>query len=163
MTFNHKSSVFAQIAIAAFLAMTPTPFLFAQTTRYAQTTAALKTTSSTPVPIAGLTITLPAETGVEKEAVITLNMPNLFLEGTPVGGTRGGEVSVFVDGTLVAAGQISDDNTMPPGDGRKPTTIVVKVPLHSSQQTVAAKWNAVRNSTVQTDTFASLSAILASD
>jgi hypothetical protein len=140
--------------------MTPTPSLFAQTTRYAQTTAPLATSSSTSLPIPGLIIMLPAATAAEKEAVITLNMPNVFLEGTPVGGTRGGEVSVFVGATSVAAAQISDDNTALPGDGRKATTIVVKVPLRSAPQRVQAEWNGVRATTIHTDTFASLSAIL---
>jgi len=89
-----------------------------------------------------------------------LNMPNLFLGGNPSGGTRAGEVFIFVDGVSVAAGQISDDSTDPSGDGRKPLTIVVKVPLRPSTQKVEAMWNGVRSSTILTDTFASLSAIL---
>jgi hypothetical protein len=149
--------------VAAFAAFTSTPSLFAQETRYAQTTAALNSNSSTPLAITGLSIILPAAVKGRTEALVTLNMPNLYLGGTPNGGTRGAQVYVHVDGVSVAQGQISDDNTTPTGDGRKPLTIVVKVPLRSTQQTVEAEWNGVRSSTILTDTFASLSAVLTSN
>ena len=161
MMFNRKI-LGAQFAIAAFLTLTSSPSTFAQVTRYAQLTEGFFTDAQTPIPVPALVITLPAEAPTQKEALITLDMPNLFLGGTAVGGTRGGQVAVFVDGTSVAAGQISDDNAALPGDGRKTVVLVVKVPLRSFQQTVEAKWNGVRGSSIATDTFASLSATLVS-
>jgi len=159
VTFKRKRILFAQIAIAAFFALALTSSLFAQSTRYAQISNMQDTTSETPVPISGLTISLPAATTL-RGALITLNMPNLFLEGISKGGTKGGNIFLFVDNVQVAEGQFSDDNTVPPGDGRKPMAIVVKVPLGTHPQTVEARWDAVRNSICFTDTFASLSAIL---
>ena len=161
MMFNRKI-LGAQFAIAAFLTLTSSPSTFAQVTRYAQLTAGFFTDAQTPIPVPALVITLPAEAPTQKEALITLDMPNLFLGGKAVGGTLGGQVAVFVDGTSVAAGQISDDSAALPGDGRKTVVLVVKVPLRSFQQTVEAKWNGVRGSSIATDTFASLSATLVS-
>ena len=161
MMFNRKI-LGAQFAIAAFLTLTSSPSTFAQVTRYAQLTAGFFTDAQTPIPVPALVITLPAEAPTQKEALITLDMPNLFLGGKAVGGTLGGQVAVFVDGTSVAAGQISDDSAALPGDGRKTVVLVVKVPLRSFQQTIEAKWNGVRGSSIATDTFASLSATLVS-
>ena len=161
MMFNRKI-LGAQFAIAAFLTLTSSPSTFAQVTQYAQLTAGFFTDAQTPIPVPALVITLPAEAPTQKEALITLDMPNLFLGGKAVGGTLGGQVAVFVDGTSVAAGQISDDSAALPGDGRKTVVLVVKVPLRSFQQTVEAKWNGVRGSSIATDTFASLSATLVS-
>jgi hypothetical protein len=49
-----------------------------------------------------------------------------------------------------------------PLNGRKPVTVVVKVALGSTPITVEAGWATTRNTTVNSDTFASLSALLSS-
>ncbi len=168
MTINRRRIAYARLALVAVLALTITGSLFAYvSTLYASTTTAESTNSQTPVPISGLSFTLPVKNGTNfNYAVITLDMPNLYLSGTPTTDTAlAGEVSVLVSGTTtIAAGKISADIEGPgklSGDtGRKPMTIVVKIPLISVTQTVQAQWNGVNGATIQSDTFASLFALL---
>jgi len=164
MTINGKRMIFAQLAAVAAFALTLTGSLQAQVdTLYADSTVAQSTSSQSLVPITGLTFALPAASTSHKFAMVTLDMPNLYLSGTPANSTLGAQVGVLIDGTTVAAtGQISADASVPAGtsSGRKPTTVVVKIPLTAGTQTIEAVWNGVRSTVVQTDTFSSLSAIL---
>lgn len=128
---------------------------------YASTTAAQSTTSPALVPVTGLSFNLPAQSANQNFAIVTLNMPNLFLSGTPSLGTLGGEVGVLLSGeTYPALGQISADVNGALADGRKPISVVVKIPLTSEIQSLQAVWSGVRNATINTDTFASMSAIM---
>jgi hypothetical protein len=63
-------------------------------------------------------------------------------------------------GLLSAVGGIGCDSTGIRVSGTKPLTIVVKVPLGSTSQLVEAEWARNGTSTVTTQTFASLSAVL---
>jgi hypothetical protein len=78
---HQPSRVFWQIVPVALLALTfiASPCLAADFV-YASTTATQSySTFLGPVPITGLSITVPAATANFNTAVITLNMPNLFL------------------------------------------------------------------------------------
>jgi hypothetical protein len=160
MTTNRKR-LFAQLAIVAALALTAAGSLSAQVADlYVSTTSAQSTSEQSFVPVEGLSFDLPAATAAHKFAIVTLNMPNLYLSGTP-SGTLGGEVGVLLSGTTqVATGQITADTSGILEEGRKPLTIVVKISLLSGVQSVQAVWTGVRNSTINTDTFSSMSAIL---
>ena len=162
MTANRTRIVFAQLAVMAFLALTANASLFAQNAFYAQTTAAQSTYTSASVPITGLMLTLPASSTAYNVAIVTLNLPNLYLSGTASGGPLGAEVSVWVGTSAYpkAAGQISSEALTSGTSGRKPATIVVEIPLTSTTQIVTGEWAGIRGSTIDTDTFGSLSAIL---
>ena len=151
----------------AVLALTVTGSLSAYvSTLYASTTTAEATNSQTAVPITPLVFTLPVANGTDHNfAIVTLDMPNLYLSGTPTSGALAGEVSLVLSGvTTVASGQISADLTGSGKDGgstgRKPMMIVVKIPLTTVTQSLQAEWNGVNGATIKSDTFASMSAIL---
>jgi hypothetical protein len=163
MTLSRKASVFALLAVAAALTLTATGSIFAQTNSlYVEQDGVLSTNSQTPVPIAGLTFDIPAESAKQKFAIVTLDLTNLYLSGTPTAGqSLGGQVSVLLSGvTTVATGFISNDVTGGGREGRKSSVLVVKISLLSGPQSVEAEWNGVRNATINTDTFASMSAIM---
>jgi len=165
MTITGKRMIFAQLALAAVFALTLAASLQAQVSDlYVSTIATEATGSQTAVAINGLSFDLPAATATQQWALVTLNMPDLYLKGTPSSGALGGEVSLVLSGvTTVATGQISADVVGAGTTGRKPMTIVVKISLLPGIQSVAAYWNGVRGSQIHSDTFASLSAILTQD
>jgi hypothetical protein len=177
MTINRRCLTFAQLAIVAVFALTLTAPLHAQVNEYAAVSLSdIQSTSSlTLVPIAGLTITLPAAGTNSKcgykcateNALVFLDLPNLYLTGTTTTGTQGALVSLWVGAggcaapsVEVAIGQISDDTLTKGTSGRKPMTIIVNVPLDGGTQVVTACWESVRASgAVNIGGFASLSAI----
>ena len=63
-------------------------------------------------------------------------------------------------GTTVANGGIGCDNINVTTSGIKPFSMTLLVPLNSDTQTVMAEWASNGTSTVTTQTFASLSAVL---
>ena len=133
---------------------------------YAQTTATQSyTTFVGPIPINGLSINLPAATTNFNTAVVTLNMPNLFLSNNtsttiPMAATLEIVAPFSPGGVLIATGGIGCDNLNVRTSGLKPLTLVFKVPLGTSSQPVEAEWSSNGTSTVTTQTFASISAIL---
>jgi hypothetical protein len=161
-TINGKRMNLAQIALLAILSLTATTTLSAQGNfLYAVTTASLSTDSATPVPIPGLTFTLPAASSSYSSALVTLNLPDLY-GSTSGSGWPAGEAYIAANGSIVATGQVSTDSFPGSDSGTRTLTVTVKVPLTSSTQTVEAEWNAVNSygSQINLNTFASLSAIL---
>jgi hypothetical protein len=136
---------------------------------YAEADGSQSTSSKTAVPIAGLSFNLPAKTAEYDTAVVTLDLPNLYLSQGFGNGYWGGEASILVGATAVASGTIGadcpyhfcgSDPLAGTGEGRKPLTVVVRVKLLAEPQTVQAVWNGSDEATINTDTFASLSGIL---
>jgi len=92
---KRKSFVLARIAFFAVLTLAVTEPLFAQHSFYAEQDGTLSISSQSFVPIAGLVFELPAETAHHKCAIITLNLPNLYLSGTPQSGFSLGGAGQF--------------------------------------------------------------------
>jgi hypothetical protein len=69
-------------------------------------------------------------------------------------------VGTGLDGTTVATGGIGCDNVNVATSGIKPFSMTLLVPLNGDTQTVMAEWASNGTSTVTTQTFASISAIL---
>ncbi|HTQ57871.1 MAG TPA: hypothetical protein VMI94_25570 [Bryobacteraceae bacterium] len=133
---------------------------------YASTTATQSySTFIGPIPITGLSLTLPAASSHFNAAMVTLNMPNLFLsDNTSTTTPMAAQLSIVAPfspaGVLIAGGGIGCDNVNVKTSGLKPLTIVLLVPLGANSQPVEGEWNSNGSSTVTTSTFASLSAIL---
>jgi hypothetical protein len=128
---------------------------------YAETLTGASTTSGTFVAVPGLTFDLPAATSSNKFAIVTLNMPNTYLSGTPTSGPLGGEVAIVLSGvTDVAIAQVSNEVAGSSLSPRHNATVVAKISLLSGVQSVTAEWRTVRGGTLNNDTFASMSAIL---
>lgn len=132
---------------------------------YAATTATQSySTFVGPIPINGLSLTLPQSTAAYNTAIVTLSMPNLFLS-VPTSETlaMSAEISMvapFAPGGLVSAvGGIGCDSPKIVLSGKKPITIVLSVPLGTTTQPVEAEWSSTAG-TVTTESFASISAIL---
>ena len=132
---------------------------------YAQTKATESyTTYVGPTPIGGLSFTIPAASTHFNAALVTLSMPNLFLSDNtsktiPMAATLQ-IVGTGPAGTTVESGGIGCDNVNVTTSGIKPFSMTLLVPLNSDTQTVMAEWASNGTSTVTTQTFASLSAIL---
>jgi|SRR4051794_22606617 hypothetical protein len=122
---------------------------------YAQTKGVLTTSSSSAAPIPGLSFTLPEGNG--DTAIITLNLPNPYAEGSDY---PGAVLAIAVNGTRQApVASFTYSDQVPPSTNRMPTTLVVGVPLSMNKQIVEAMWWGVRGSTVVLDTPATLSAV----
>lgn len=166
MKTNRKLYISAPLAIFACLALTPASALFAADNfLYVDTTATLSyTTYVGPTPIPGLELTLPAASTAYNAAVVTLNMPNLYMNQptarTPMSATLQVIAPSSPQGLVSATGEIGCDTTNISTSAKKPITIVVAVPLGTVAQPVTAEWASNGSSTVNTETFASLSAIL---
>lgn len=101
---------------------------------YAQSSGSQSTTSASPVPVPGLTITIPE--GVGDSALVIVNLPNPYATGSNF---PGGAISITVNGTpstVTAAFTYNDQQ--PQSSGRVPTTLVVAVPLENTSQTIVA-------------------------
>jgi hypothetical protein len=123
------------------------------TVYYAQTSGVHQTTASSPTPIPGLTVKIPA--GVGDQILVILNIPNPYAEGND---SPGGWFGIAVDGTIQPAyAQITTTwNTT----GRMPTTLVIAVELKPEPQKIEGMWQSIRGSTVIIDSPATLSATL---
>src|SRR5687767_4256355 len=121
---------------------------------YAQTSGSLQTSSATLVPIPGLALTIPE--GVGTSALVILNVPNPYANGTNF---PGGYFGISVNGTVSPVVGCFTSSVQNPGNtGRVPTTLIVSVPLASAAQQIVALWSGVRGSTVIIDSPATLSA-----
>jgi hypothetical protein len=166
MKTNHKLYVSAQLAILACLALTVgSPLFAAGNFLYVDTTATLSyTTYVGPTPIDGLSLTLPAASTAYNTALVTLNMPNLYLDKptskTPMSAVLQLVAPFAPGGLLSVTGSIGCDTSGIGTSATKPITIVIAVPLGTVSQPVDAEWASNGSSTVYTTTFASLSAIL---
>jgi hypothetical protein len=132
---------------------------------YASTSAALSySTFVGPIPIDGLSITLPAATAEYNAAIVTLSMPNLYFTN-PTSKTIPMSanlqiVAPFAPGGIVSAvGGVGCDSPNVTFSAMKPLTIVLKVPLGTTSQPAEAEWSS-NDGTVNTEEFASISAIL---
>ena len=124
-------------------------------TLYVQTSGTQSTGSSSWTPIPGLGFVV-AE-GVETMVTIVLNVPNPFSQGVMF---PGGNFGIEVDGKLSAVvAAYSYDEKNPRTTGRRPTTLVVGVPLIDRPQKITAVWAAKPESNIIIDTPASLTAI----
>jgi len=165
MNTHCKMYFVAQIAIVV-LALTYCAPAFAGDFLYASTNATLSyTTFIGSIPITGLSLTLPPAGKLFNTAVVTLNMPNLYLSAnTSSTVPMAAQISIIApfspEGVLVANGGIGCDNVNVKTSGLKPLTIVTRVPLGTASQPVEAEWESNGTSTVTTTTFASISAIL---
>ena len=135
MKTNRQLYVSAQLAILACLALTAASSLFAADNfLYVDTTAALSyTTFVGPTPIPGLSLTLPAASTAYNTAVVTLNMPNLYLD-QPTSKTPMSAVLELVapsspQGLISVTGSIGCDTSGIGTSATKPITIVIAVPL----------------------------------
>jgi len=123
---------------------------------YAQSNGTHSTNSGSWSVIPGLTITLPG--GVGLTAIIILNVPNPYAQGSDFpGGNFGVEVNNAVQPVTAA---FTYNEAQPQSTGRVPTTLVVGVPLTNNPQTVTAIWSGIRNSNVVIDTPATLTAFI---
>lgn len=167
---HHLSRSFWQVVPVALFALTliASPCVAADFV-YASTTATQSYgTYIGPIPITGLSITVPAATANFNTAVITLNMPNLFLSQPAPKNIMGATLQIAAPassaGPVVAIGGIGCDNANVLTSGPKPFTMVAKIPLSSLPLLVEAEWSSnpatTGTVTVTTQTFASLSAIL---
>jgi len=166
MKTNRKRNVPAQLAMLACCAFTAvSPLAAAENFLYIDSTATSSYTTfvgATPIP--GLELNLPAATAAYNTAVVTLNMPNLYLsqptsKTTPMSAGLQVVAPFSPSGLISASGSIGCDTGGIATSAKKPITIVVAVPLGSVSQLVEAEWSSL-GGTVTTDTFASLSAIL---
>jgi len=123
---------------------------------YAQTSGTLSTNSGTFTPMQSLTLTIPE--GVGTTAIIILNVPAPYAQGSDY---PGGTFGITVNGaapTVIASFTYNDQS--PGSTGRIPTTLVVGVPLVNAAQTIQAAWYGIRGSTVIIDSPATLTAIM---
>jgi len=123
---------------------------------YVQINGPLQCTSSGWTPMTGLTLTIPEGAGVQ--AIVILNVPNPYAVGTDY---PGGNFGIAVNGTVLpTVACFTYDSLQPAAAGRRPTTLVVGVPLGSKPQQIQAMWSGVRGSVVNIDSPASMTVIL---
>jgi hypothetical protein len=119
---------------------------------YVQISGPLQTNSANWTPMTGLTLTIPE--GVGTEAIIILCVPIPWATGNNY---PGGNFGIAVNGQVLPMyGCFTYDSQTPQSTGRKPTTVVVGVPLGQKPQQVQAMWSGVRGSTVHIDSPASM-------
>ncbi len=124
---------------------------------YAHTSGNLSTNSSSWTPIPGLAVKLPE--GVGTNALLILNVPNPYATGNNY---PGGSFGIQVNGQLQApTATFTYNEQVPPSTGRIPTTLCMVVPLsETGPSTVVAVWQSVRNSTINLDSPATLTALV---
>jgi hypothetical protein len=122
---------------------------------FAQTSGTLKTNAGQFTTIPGLRLVMPK--GLDVAALVVLNLPNPFAEGTDYPGAL---LGVALNGKpLPIIASFTYGVAQPASANRMPTTLVVSVPLSMNPQTVDGLWCGVRGSTVIIDTPSSLSVI----
>ncbi len=162
---RHISTRLTLIGLITVAAASP-GFGAAAKSFYVETRVALSQSGLTgPIPISGLNINLPATSAAYNAAIVTLNMPNLYLtrisgQTGPMSGLAQVVAPFAPEGVVYAEGQIGCDTGGITTSGKKPLSIVLEVPLGSAGQNVEAEWFSTSGDTINTDTFASLSAIL---
>ena len=127
---------------------------------YAQTTETLSFSGFPLIPITGLSINLPAASERYNTAVVTLNMPNLYVTNTCT--SNSAVITLVGDtpaGVVFGYANVGCDTPVA-ASGPKGTTIVLKVALGTTGAAAFADWQTTGSSTINTSTFASISAIL---
>jgi hypothetical protein len=124
----------------------------------AQTSGNHNTNSGSWTPMPGLAIKLPR--GVGDSVLLILNVPNPYATGNNYpGGNFGIEVNGVVQNAIAT---FTYNEQVPPSTGRVPTTLTVVTQLsQTADSAVQAVWSGVRNSTVNIDSPATLTAVLA--
>lgn len=123
---------------------------------YVQVNGPLQTNSATWTPIPGLTLTFPE--GVGTEAIVILNVPNPYATGNNF---PGGNFAIAVNGAVLPMfACFTYDSQQPQAFGRRPTTLVVGVPLAMKLQHAQAMWSGVRGSTVHIDSPVSMTVFM---
>jgi hypothetical protein len=122
----------------------------------AQSTGTHSTNSGNWQAIPGLTLKIPE--GVQDTVLAILNVPNPYATGNDF---PGGTFGIALDNNVQAAtATFTYDSQVPQSSGRRPTTLVVALPLGPKPQSVQAMWQSVRNSNVVIDSPATLSVII---
>lgn len=125
---------------------------------YAQSSGKQSTNSGSWTPIAGLAVKLPR--GVGETALLILNVPNPYATGNNY---PGGNFGIEVNGVVQAVfASFTYNEQVPPSSGRMPTTLSLVTPLSSTVDLpVVAVWSGIRGSTVNIDSPATLTAVIA--
>ena len=124
---------------------------------FAQTSGNHSTNSGSWTPIPGLSLKLPDVVG--EAVLLILNVPNPYATGTNF---PGGNFGIEVNGQVQSAFAAFTYNQQAPGSfGRVPTTLCVPIQLNSTQPlTATAVWSAIRGSTVNIDSPATLTLVI---
>jgi hypothetical protein len=110
------------------------------------------------VDIDGLKLTLPPASSKLRSALILLNVPMPYAEGS-----ESPEIifNIDCDGRSVARRGFGSDDGILPLMKREPFTLVVEVPLRNGAESlVHAQWAGVHGSRGRINSFASISAIV---
>lgn len=125
---------------------------------FAEISSAPNMSSTQFVDIPGLALDLPPTTQGSPHAVIILNVPSPFAEGSEFPGL---DFGINVNGQVVAIGSFTYQMRQPESFARSPFTLAVRVALRDGLNTpVRAQWRSIRNSTGHIDSYACISAIL---
>ena len=115
---------------------------------YAQGTTFLTTTSATNVPIAGMTLSLPAAATTSHHALVTFAATATFPQNAC-------NFTIFT-GTTATSGVGQDSSNV---GAVVPMNIVIRLPLKTVKQTITVDWNS-GGQTCQIFDFYSLSAVI---
>ena len=124
---------------------------------FAQSSGNHSTSSSSWTAIPGLSLKLPE---VASEAILLiLNVPNPWATGNDI---PGGNFGIQINGQLQSAyASFTYNEQAPSFFGRVPTTLCVPLQLSSPQaMTATAVWSAIRGSTVNIDSPATLTMVI---
>jgi hypothetical protein len=121
---------------------------------FKQVTGDPTTTSGSFTDIEGLSFTLPAAQQDYNSALVTLNVPQPYVDG---GSSNGISYQIDVNGASQIVGTWTNESSQ---NGRSPFTLVTMVPLNGGSQFVEAQWLSVRGGTAHLGGSASLSATL---
>jgi len=123
---------------------------------YVQVNGPLQTNSANWTPMPGLALTIPEGVGIQ--AIVILNVPNPYATGNNY---PGGNFGIAVNGAVLPMyACFTYDSQTPQSTGRKPTTLVVGVPLGQKPQQVQAMWSGVRGATVHIDSPVSMTVFM---
>ncbi len=124
----------------------------------AQSSGSHSTNSGSWTAMPGLAVKLPR--GVGDSVLLILNVPNPYAAGKDY---PGGNFGIEVNGAVQnAVASFTYNEQVPPNPGRIPTTLTVVTPLNQqSDVLVQAVWSGVRNSMVNIDSPATLTAVIA--
>jgi len=122
---------------------------------YVQVNGPLQTNSANWTPIPGLALKIPEGAGTE--AIVILNVPNPYATGNNY---PGGNFGIAVNGQVLPMfACFTYDSSQPQSTGRRPTTLVVGIPLGPKPQQAQAMWSSVRGSVVHIDSPVSMTLV----
>lgn len=124
---------------------------------YAEVEKAPGTKSNQFVDIEDLSLQLPPSDSIRKFALVALNIPSPYAEGSNY---PGAEFALEANGRRVAKGTFTYESRTPGSSARQPFTLIVRVKLDDVPIEVQAQWRSVRDAKCRIDSFASISAVL---